>query len=86
MQSKPSVLIVGAGEFGASAAVDILRSGKYGTVTIIDKAPQLPALDAASTDINKAVRWDYEIPEYAELARLAIQRWNEDDWKGIYYQ
>ncbi|WVQ81936.1 hypothetical protein IAT38_004063 [Cryptococcus sp. DSM 104549] len=84
--TKPSVLIVGAGEFGASTAVSLLRSGKYGQVTVIDRAPQLPAMDAASCDINKVVRFDYIDPVYANLAREAITEWNKDEWKGIYYQ
>jgi len=81
---KPSVLIVGAGEFGAATAVELLRSGNYSTVTIIDRAPEIPAMDAASTDINKVVRFDYTDPDYAVLAREAVNRWRQPKWKGIY--
>ncbi|WVQ81935.1 hypothetical protein IAT38_004062 [Cryptococcus sp. DSM 104549] len=84
--TKSSVLIVGAGEFGASTAVSLLRSGNYGPVTVIDKASQLPVMDAASCDINKAVRFDYVDRVYAKLAREAIREWNKEDWKGIYHQ
>nr|XP_018266511.1 uncharacterized protein I303_00486 [Kwoniella dejecticola CBS 10117]OBR88669.1 hypothetical protein I303_00486 [Kwoniella dejecticola CBS 10117] len=83
---KPTVLIVGAGELGASTAVSLLRSGQYGKVTIIDRAETLPALDAASCDINKVVRFDYIDKDYAVLAKKAIDEWNKPDWYGIYYQ
>ncbi|WWC66980.1 uncharacterized protein I206_100887 [Kwoniella pini CBS 10737] len=84
--SKPTVLIIGAGELGASTAVSLLRSGKYGKVTVIDRAETLPALDAASCDINKVVRFDYIDEDYALLAKKAIDEWNKPEWKGIYHQ
>lgn len=84
--SQPSVLIVGAGEFGAGTAVSLLRSGAYSKVTVLDRASVLPASDAASCDINKVVRWDYADPQYVKLARRAIDEWNKEEWKGIYHQ
>lgn len=83
---RPSVLIVGAGEFGASTALALLRSGRYGKITILDRASQLPAMDAASCDINKVVRNDYADPGYAKLAREAIKEWQKPEWKGIFHQ
>lgn len=83
--NKPSVLIVGAGEFGSTTAVELLRSGNYGSVTILDRATTLPALDAASTDINKVVRYDYADAEYAALACEAVRRWEQPQWKGVYF-
>ena len=84
MTPKQHILIVGAGEFGASTALSLLETGKY-SVTILDRAPVLPALDAASTDMNKVVRWDYSDKDYAKLARESIDLWNRD-FKGIYHQ
>ncbi|KAK8870079.1 hypothetical protein IAR55_000649 [Kwoniella newhampshirensis] len=84
--SKPSVLIVGAGEFGAATAVSLLRSNLYSAITVLDRASTLPASDAASCDINKVVRFDYADEDYAVLARKAIEEWNKEDWKGIYHQ
>ncbi|GFZ51120.1 hypothetical protein JCM24511_08878 [Saitozyma sp. JCM 24511] len=84
--TKPSVVIVGAGELGAATAVSLLRSGKYERVTVIDRAVELPAIDAASCDINKVVRFDYMDDDYSVLARRAIDEWNKDEWKGIYHQ
>ncbi|WRT64455.1 uncharacterized protein IL334_001387 [Kwoniella shivajii] len=84
--TKPSVVIVGAGEFGAATAVSLLQSGKYSKVTVLDRAAVLPAMDAASCDINKVVRFDYVDEDYCRLARQAIDVWNKEEWKGIYYQ
>lgn len=84
--TKPSVLIVGAGEFGATTAVELLRSGNYSSVTILDRAETIPAVDAASTDINKAVRFDYPDEAYAVLAHEAVQRWSKPEWKGVYFR
>ena len=84
--TKPSVLIVGAGELGAATAVSLSRSGKYGPITIIDRSPVLPAVDAASCDINKMVRADYAGPVYAKLAKQAIDEWCKPEWKGIFHQ
>ena len=47
-----AVIIVGAGCFGISTAYHLLQRG-YTDVTILDRSEQLPAPDAASTDINK---------------------------------
>ncbi|BEI80305.1 hypothetical protein CcaverHIS002_0108340 [Cutaneotrichosporon cavernicola] len=83
--AKPSVLIVGSGEFGSTTAVELLRSGNYSSVTVLDRLQTIPAVDAASTDINKVVRFDYADEEYAVLAHEAIQRWLRPEWKGIYF-
>ena len=56
---KPSVRIVGAGALGSATAVSLLQSGNYSKITIIDRSPVLPAVDAASCDINEVVRFDY---------------------------
>ena len=52
-----AVIIVGAGCFGISTAYHLLQRG-YTDVTILDRSEQLPAPDAASTDINKG-EWAY---------------------------
>lgn len=83
---KLSVLIVGAGEFGAATACSLLKSGRYGKITVLDRATTLPAMDAASCDINKVVRYDYIDPMYSNLAMEAIKEWQKPEWKGIYHQ
>ncbi len=46
--SQKQVLIIGSGIFGTSTGLALLKRGGY-AVTILDKADELPALDAAST-------------------------------------
>ncbi|KAI9508539.1 FAD dependent oxidoreductase [Russula earlei] len=79
-----SVLIVGAGCFGISTAYHLLQRG-FTNVTVLDRSEQLPAPDAASTDLNKIVRTSYSDIFYAQLARDAIQEWKKtDEWGDTY--
>lgn len=48
-----AIIIVGAGCFGISTAYHLLQRG-YTDVTVLDRSEELPAPDAASTDINKS--------------------------------
>ncbi|EIW80713.1 FAD dependent oxidoreductase [Coniophora puteana RWD-64-598 SS2] len=80
-----SVLIVGAGCYGLSTALHLLRRG-YKDVTILDRAEHLPAQDAASTDINKIVRSCYNDIFYTKLAREAISAWKSGEWDGCYHE
>lgn len=82
---KTKVVVIGAGELGATAAVSLAESGHY-DVTVLDRAPVLPAEDAASTDINKAVRADYIDRDYAVLAQESIRRWRGKEWEGVYHE
>ncbi|QRV98189.1 FAD-binding domain protein [Ceratobasidium sp. AG-Ba] len=85
MTSQISVLILGAGCFGLSAALELLSRG-YKNVTIVDRAPELPAPDAASTDLNKIVRSAYRKDAYTRLARESIKEWKTGDWDGAYHE
>ena len=73
------VLVVGAGVFGVSAAIELRKRGH--AVALIDPGP-LPHPLAASTDISKVVRLEYGADEtYSALAEEAIEgwrRWNRD--------
>jgi glycine/D-amino acid oxidase-like deaminating enzyme len=74
------VVVVGAGIFGVTAALEMRRRGH--TVTLLDPGP-LPHPDAASTDISKVVRADYGADRfYAELMLEALERWRllNDHW------
>ena len=76
MHNKQSIIVVGAGVFGASAALELSRRGHR--VTLMDPGP-LPHPRAASTDISKAVRMDYGSDEfYMSLMEQAFQGW--DKW------
>ena len=74
-----SVVIVGAGVFGAAAALE-LRGRGY-TVTLVDRGP-VPHEGASSTDVSKMIRMDYGADvfyhELAEAALLGWERWNAE--------
>lgn len=76
-----TVLVVGAGVFGTTAALELRRRGHR--VTLVDPGP-LPRPEAASTDLSKAVRMDYGSDDLLiDLGADAIAgwlRWNET-WK-----
>ena len=79
-------MVVGAGAFGAGAALELARRGH--DVTLLDSGP-IPHPEAASTDISKIVRTDYGADAfYAELAHEAIrgwERWNADLRTPLYH-
>ncbi len=78
-----SILIVGAGVFGVTAALELRRRGY--AVTLVDPGP-IPHPLAPSNDVSRMVRMDYGDDElYVELCAEAIQgwhawnrRWNEE--------
>jgi glycine/D-amino acid oxidase-like deaminating enzyme len=70
-----TVLILGGGCFGLTAALELRARGWQ--VTLIDQGP-LPHPDAASTDISKVVRMDYAQDEqHTAMGELSIKRWRE---------
>ena len=88
MAALPSeVVIVGAGVFGASAALELGSRGH--TVTLVDPGP-LPQEGASSTDISKMVRMDYGSDVfYHELAEAALEgwdRWNAQWPRALYHE
>jgi sarcosine oxidase/L-pipecolate oxidase len=81
----PSVLIIGAGNFGAATALSLLKKGNV-KVTIVDTA-HYPNPRAASHDINKIVRDDYPDRLYMRLLKKAMPLWREDDlYKTFYHE
>lgn len=70
-----TTVIVGAGIFGVTAALELRRRGH--AVHLLDPGP-LPHPMAESTDISKAVRMDYGPDEdYMALMETALERWRE---------
>lgn len=70
-----SILIVGAGIFGASTVYHLsLTHPDVSSITILDRSP-FPSPKAASSDINKIVRADYGSPFYMALAYEAMDAW-----------
>lgn len=67
------VVVVGAGTYGLSAAIELRRRGA--AVLVVDPGP-IPHPDAASTDISKLIRADYgDDVLYSELMEAALVRW-----------
>ncbi|MCA9440183.1 MAG: FAD-dependent oxidoreductase [Candidatus Omnitrophica bacterium] len=75
MSEQESVLIIGCGIFGITAALELHRRGYF--VTVVDPGP-LPTPHASSTDISKAVRNDYGDDEiYVSMMDAAFEGWSE---------
>lgn len=73
-QPQRSILIVGAGLFGVTAALELRRRGW--AVTLLDPGP-IPRATAASTDISKVVRADYGADEiYTSLGEASVTGWH----------
>ena len=81
-----TVIVVGAGIFGVTAALELRRRG-YG-VSLLDPGP-LPHPLATSTDISKMVRMDYGDDEvFTALAEESIEgwrRWNLEWGQELYH-
>jgi sarcosine oxidase/L-pipecolate oxidase len=73
----PSYLVVGAGAFGASTALQLKRSNPYANITLVDRTA-FPNPSSASFDLNKIVRSDYHDIFYMKLALEAQELWRMD--------
>ena len=68
MSAFGHVLIVGAGVYGASTALELARLGHE--VTVVDRSfDGFAASNAASYDLNKIIRADYEDDHYRDLSK-----------------
>lgn len=76
MATNHSIVVVGAGVFGVTAALELRRRGH--AVALFDPGP-LPHPNAASTDISKVIRMDYGADEfYMALMEQGFEGW--DAW------
>jgi sarcosine oxidase / L-pipecolate oxidase len=87
MAATPSIVIVGAGVFGLTAAWELSVRGWQ--VTIIDPG-HVPRREAASTDISKVVRADYGGDQlYTAMGEAALtgwDLWNERWGESLYHE
>ncbi|KAF7532670.1 hypothetical protein G7Z17_g13610 [Cylindrodendrum hubeiense] len=80
-----SVLIIGAGNFGAATALSLVKKGDV-KVTLVDTAAY-PNPRAASHDINKIVRDDYPDRLYMRMLATAMPLWRQDElYKPWYHE
>lgn len=79
----PSVLIIGAGNFGAATALSLARKGNV-KVTLVDTA-LYPNPRAASHDVNKIVRDDYPDTLYMRMLLKAMPMWRKDRLYSPFY-
>lgn len=85
MLTTYDVIIVGAGVFGATAALSLRQRGHK--VAILDPGP-IPHPQAASTDISKVVRMEYGGDEiYMAMVEDALPGWRawNDAWDETVY-
>ncbi|CAA17815.1 L-pipecolate oxidase [Schizosaccharomyces pombe] len=73
MVKNTSVIIVGAGVFGLSAALELTKRGGY-TIKILDRAPP-PVIDGSSVDANRIIRSDYADAVYCSMGIDALEEW-----------
>ncbi|KIW35046.1 uncharacterized protein PV07_01772 [Cladophialophora immunda] len=77
-------IIVGAGVFGVSAALYLATSDPDANILLIDRA-RCPYPSAASSDLNKIIRADYDDIFYMRLALEALEKWNTDPLYEPYF-
>ncbi|KAI5361274.1 Putative FAD dependent oxidoreductase, FAD/NAD(P)-binding domain superfamily, MTOX family [Septoria linicola] len=73
MQSHDRIVIVGAGVFGLSTALELRQRG-YHDITVLDRSMP-PVSDGSSVDISRIIRFDYADPVYAAMAKDAYDLW-----------
>ena len=78
-----SILIVGAGVFGLSTALELNKRG-YTDITVVDRYTP-PAIDGSSVDISRIIRIDYADPVYCQMAAEAYKGWTTE-YQDHYYE
>ena len=76
-------LIVGAGVFGASTALHLIRKYPSAAVTLIDRI--VPCQAGASWDWSKVVRADYTNVLYMKMALEAMELWKSEPMYNQFY-
>ena len=84
--AKPeeTFLVLGAGVFGASTALHLIRKYPGASIRLVDRQP-FPCQLGASWDWNKVIRADYTDVLYMEKALEAREAWKWDPLFKPYY-
>ncbi|KAF5654685.1 fructosyl amino acid oxidase [Fusarium heterosporum] len=67
------IVIIGAGVFGLSTALELTKRG-YEKVTVLDRFLP-PVVDGSSVDISRVIRLEYADPFYGKMAQEALEGW-----------
>ncbi|KAF2820160.1 FAD-dependent oxidoreductase [Ophiobolus disseminans] len=74
MDKSSRIVIVGAGVFGLSTALELAQQG-YTNIIILDRhVPPVP--DGSSVDISRIIRFDYGDATYTKIAKEAYDTWS----------
>lgn len=76
MDPEEHVLIIGAGTFGLSTALELLRGG-HKNVTLLDAYP-VPSPLAAGNDVNKIFQSVVRSQFYSDLSKESLRKWRDD--------
>ena len=87
------ILIIGAGEFGLSTALTLLRRQASSTstsnllsnlthITLLETSPSLPNPHGSSVDASRIIRADYSNRLYSRLAAEAQELWRDKSSTG----
>ncbi|KNG89054.1 hypothetical protein ANOM_002928 [Aspergillus nomiae NRRL 13137] len=77
-----TILIIGAGVFGLSTALELSTRG-YKNVTVLDRYPP-PVPDGSSVDISRIIRSEYADPVYSRMAQEALKGW-KSEYRDYYH-
>lgn len=78
------LLIIGAGVFGLSTALELKLRG-YEKVTVADRYPP-PVKDGSSVDVSRVIRTDYADELYHRMAREAYELWKEGIFREDFHE
>ncbi|KAE8163820.1 FAD dependent oxidoreductase [Aspergillus tamarii] len=71
-----TILIIGAGVFGLSTALELSSRG-HRNITVLDRYPP-PVPDGSSVDISRIIRSEYADPVYSQMAQEALKGWKSE--------
>ncbi|UZJ54686.1 hypothetical protein CBS101457_004006 [Exobasidium rhododendri] len=81
---EDSYVIIGAGVFGSSTALELVKAGHQ--VTVLERSKDgYHSIDAASNDLNKIIRADYSDEHYRNVGKAVISMWRRSPLLSPYY-
>ncbi|TDZ16083.1 L-pipecolate oxidase [Colletotrichum orbiculare MAFF 240422] len=84
MDKNSKIVVIGAGVFGLTTAVQLASEG-FRNIMVMDRhMPPVP--DGSSSDISRVVRFDYGDEDYTDIAYDAYIKWSGDSkYEGIFH-